>query len=500
VHLQGANLEEGDIQGADLKTAQLQGAELYGAHLQGADLGGSQLQGADLSKTHLQGANLREAQLQGAELREALLQGADLSKAQLQGANLKWALLQGVKLRGAQLQGADLRWAQLQGANLTLAQLQGANLSEAQLQGANLFHAQLCTDPHYRPGEEWDEWIKDSENNEQVKDRLLWGKERLTGGLNAAILANADLGAGQCRGENRIELTSTEDEYRERTYQNMTKHVSSRGIVTPVYDKNKNKIEAVELELTPAVLKDTDLRGVDLSGLTIAGTDFTEARLDGTLLRGTKFGVKKQGRYDSRWHGKSRWLYASEIGKSRIELLKCYRRLKPKWLRFLLKPFIKLYVKATLIRVELPIFNGANIEAADWADNRRAHRDFIYAEYIRQFKKRHPIISFVWWLFADYGRSILRWAIVSAFIAAAFGLVYWQILGVGQFIYAEGAQLSEGWRCFYYSIVTFTTLGLGDVVPKTDAASIWVAVEVILGYVMLGGLISIFAVKVARRD
>ena len=52
---------------------------------------------------------------------------------------------------------------------------------------------------------------------------------------------------------------------------------------------------------------------------------------------------------------------------------------------------------------------------------------------------------------------------------------------------------------FYYSIVTFTTLGFGDIIPKTTIAAMCVTVEVILGYVMLGGLITIFASKLSRR-
>ena len=51
----------------------------------------------------------------------------------------------------------------------------------------------------------------------------------------------------------------------------------------------------------------------------------------------------------------------------------------------------------------------------------------------------------------------------------------------------------------YYSVVTFTTLGFGDIKPATESAMV-VMLEVILGYVMLGGLISIFANKVARRS
>ena len=52
---------------------------------------------------------------------------------------------------------------------------------------------------------------------------------------------------------------------------------------------------------------------------------------------------------------------------------------------------------------------------------------------------------------------------------------------------------------FYYSVVTFTTLGFGDIIPKTSTAALCVTVEVIIGYVMLGGLITIFASKLSRR-
>jgi hypothetical protein len=53
---------------------------------------------------------------------------------------------------------------------------------------------------------------------------------------------------------------------------------------------------------------------------------------------------------------------------------------------------------------------------------------------------------------------------------------------------------------YYFSIVTFTTLGFGDVVPINMAGEICVSLEVIIGYVMLGGLISILASIIARRS
>jgi len=63
----------------------------------------------------------------------------------------------------------------------------------------------------------------------------------------------------------------------------------------------------------------------------------------------------------------------------------------------------------------------------------------------------------------------------------------------------KGRLMTFG-SAFYFSIVTFTTLGFGDVITANGAARVLVTLEVILGYVMLGGLISIFATKLARRS
>ena len=53
---------------------------------------------------------------------------------------------------------------------------------------------------------------------------------------------------------------------------------------------------------------------------------------------------------------------------------------------------------------------------------------------------------------------------------------------------------------FYYSIVTHTTLGFGDVTPKTLTGQVFVTIKVVFGYVTLGLLISILANRVARRS
>jgi len=119
------------------------------------------------------------------------------------------------------------------------------------------------------------------------------------------------------------------------------------------------------------------------------------------------------------------------------------------------------------------------------------------ATYLVDFRIKHPAIYWIWFVLSDCGRSIALWAGWSLAFAVFFAHVFYR-LGPGAM---KVADLPWNFSTVvYYSVVTFTTLGFGDVVPKTNAAAWWVMAEVITGYVMLGGLISIFANKLARRS
>jgi uncharacterized protein YjbI with pentapeptide repeats len=102
----------------------------------------------------------------------------------------------------------------------------------------------------------------------------------------------------------------------------------------------------------------------------------------------------------------------------------------------------------------------------------------------------------IWFVLADCGRSFLRWAAWSLGLATLFGYIYY-LMGPAHFRLDH--LTFDLFPMIYYSIVTFTTLGFGDIKPTTPEGAGVVMLEVILGYIMLGGLIAIFANKVARR-
>ena len=123
-------------------------------------------------------------------------------------------------------------------------------------------------------------------------------------------------------------------------------------------------------------------------------------------------------------------------------------------------------------------------------------RDTKDNEYIEEFRNNHKYLWAIWSVTSDCGRSAFRWILWSLFFALSFAGIFRLIGKEGNF----KTDLPFDWvTAVYYSIVTFTTLGFGDVTPISPIAMFCVTIEVILGYVMLGGLISIMATKLARR-
>jgi hypothetical protein len=104
-------------------------------------------------------------------------------------------------------------------------------------------------------------------------------------------------------------------------------------------------------------------------------------------------------------------------------------------------------------------------------------------------------LCFIWWIFSNCGRSITRWAAWSLLFIFLFSLIY---LFMGSDHFYTPKLKFNFITMIYYSVVTFTTLG-GDIFPDTSAGAIVTIAEVLIGYIMLGGLISIFASKLARR-
>ena len=143
---------------------------------------------------------------------------------------------------------------------------------------------------------------------------------------------------------------------------------------------------------------------------------------------------------------------------------------------------------------------------------RRIHwQKWFDTEQKKGFRNRvtSRMVKWFWWV-SDYGRSTKR--IIQTFfvLAFGFGLFYWLMAYVPSILFPswEGIiqDLKQGtswigvvqtfWRSQYFSIVTMTTLGFGDMhaVKGGFLASLLgdfvLSGQVLLGYVLLGALVT----------
>ena len=149
--------------------------------------------------------------------------------------------------------------------------------------------------------------------------------------------------------------------------------------------------------------------------------------------------------------------------------------------------FIKFNSKTDFQNLDVSKLNGSS-NPLFVSFIRRKH----FLKHFKEQSLKNKLLYYVWLAISDCGQSFLRWLAVSLLICFVFGFVY--SLSPQSFIVLNG-RTPTWFTFYYYSVVTFTTLGFGDVVPKTLFAEMAVTGEVVLGYVMLGGLISIFATK-----
>ncbi len=207
-------------------------------------------------------------------------------------------------------------------------------------------------------------------------------------------------------------------------------------------------------DLTRAELRAADLIGTSLVDCDLTDADFATANLQGTDLTGASVG------------GTS--FHDADLQGAKLRHVDHYAT--SDWI-------------------------NANITDVDFTGAWNVRRHIQDVNYIHEFRTQsdfHGALYWLWWISSDCGRSLLRWTLWSTLIAVVYAVLYafadidWGI---------HDGPLSP----MYFSVVTFTTLGFGDVLPNTTGAEALVMSEVILGYLSLGGMMSILSDKMARR-
>ncbi len=138
---------------------------------------------------------------------------------------------------------------------------------------------------------------------------------------------------------------------------------------------------------------------------------------------------------------------------------------------------------------------GVDIRDVDFTGAYMARRAIMDENYLHEFRtmsRRNALIYRIWSLTSDCGRSLGRWGLLIVAQIVLFAVAY-------SFVDLDYGDHGSTIAPLYFSVVTMTTLGFGDVLPGSTAATVLVMIEVLTGYVMLGGLLSIFATRMGRR-
>ena len=156
-------------------------------------------------------------------------------------------------------------------------------------------------------------------------------------------------------------------------------------------------------------------------------------------------------------------------------------------------------------------FHRANVSDVQWNQNTKFKgidvsscfsneifkRTAQNRSFLEEYKIKYPKRYWFWKASCDCGNSLFLWMMWSLITALLFALLFWRL---GDSHFDTGSHLKPSFLSMtYYSIVTFTTLGFGDITPKTSLAALFVTIEVVIGYLMLGGLIAIFSTKFVRK-
>ncbi len=138
---------------------------------------------------------------------------------------------------------------------------------------------------------------------------------------------------------------------------------------------------------------------------------------------------------------------------------------------------------------------GADTRSANFRGALLMKRHIEDENYLHEFRtqsRTNALLYHLWWLTSDCGRSFTRWAAFTMILSVLFAVAY-------RFVAIDFGPNETIISPLYFSVVTLTTLGYGDALPVSSTAQLVVMAEVITGYVALGGLLSVFATKMARR-
>ena len=420
----------------------LSGMNFLGRDFSGLDVSGCDFSGSELSRCNFKGTIATHAKFDDAILFQACLDGGEFMASSFRGANLSEASIQGAGLGETILDRANLIRANLDGSSLIKASLNQARIHLASLQDVRLLEAQL----------------KETEFNQAN----LTGADLRDCDVEKADFGKSDLHAIQLRG--------------------MKNYTSANWIGSDIRD----------IDFTGAYLVRRHI--VDENYL----DEFRNQGRQARIVYWIWWATSDCGRSLLRW-AVLNFLIIGLFGLAFKLLPDHHAPIDP-------DVPLKTAGFGTAVTTGALVVNGVPISYDVEKDSLHAVFDRIHAATREKVKvaymSKDDVVE-VWSVggpltLADTGGGNLA---AAAHLAAEKDHARSDgTLGVDTpaLFYPSDLQRSK-YETVYFSFVVALTLGFGDVLPKTVGAQIMVNLLTLVGYVGLGGLLTIFSNQLGRR-
>jgi len=316
--------------------------------------------------------------------------------------------------------------------------------------------------------DKWNAWREEHPDIvPQLRCANLQGARLPNVDFHEADLAGADLQNSDLTTANLQHATLTEaDLYKASLAQAHLQRADLQRANLRMADLRWAGLEGADLQT--AAMEHANMMGTRLEGASLLGANLDEANLEGAALERATFDAAS--------------IAGSNLSYARVEGTSFWQvRWRPKGGG---RPAPHLYA-------------GLDVRGLQ-------HSDPLFDEFVRQSEiirrtyeatrgsVMERFLFRVWGLTSNYGRALGRWLfacwLVMGFFAALFSVCEFCVRT--PILSLKDGRTPTALTYLYFSVVTFSTLGFGDVTPCHWAGELAVMIEVFIGYLMLGWLVS----------
>lgn len=403
---------------------------------------------------HLIKANFRWANLKGINLSGLMMRVADFSNANLENADLSKSKLGGAKFRSTTLYGANFQEAELNNSDFEHSFCDGANFRKANFKGAKLNYASLDEADFQESNLSFTELKMAT-----LSEAKLQNSDFTYAKMEEAYMPESNLNGADFYGSNLSKAHIVEANLRNVNLSNASLEA------TNLSRSDLEGSRLMEANLRYADLSWASLKSAFLEFADLSSANLHEANLDGAFLH--QIGLDNTRNLT--------WEQIREVGEERIH----------KW-----ENAISTYrtLKKYFSRQDLP------------RDRSLAYYREKLMDYKHSWSKGNILKGFGLLIFrglAGFGEHLWKTIVAAVITIIAFGFAYW--IGATIFHLHFADWIKPTWfHYFYFSVVTFATLGFGDISPMCPQAYGLVMAEVLQGYIFLGLIVTFISRKMSR--